>query len=537
MTNNLARGAAILACLIISGEASFGQQSAWQAAPKAPPVLLDIQMEPPVESPRDDEPQQGKSVMTHALPAAPENATKPARPEASEPIGDDGGQQTAPRDNGRAEADRSMDSDRTSSEATDSTPGGAPLVFGGETPRQRAAPTARDFARYDRGSLLDRPSPGFAPLPARGRPAPGPEYDPAAGYEPCEILVMSESMDEARSIQEELSSLSIDIRRRFALSSLGVVVSVFCAPASGETESVMATLMGRYPALAVTLNHRYRPAAEKNYYAAAIGWRNDLYACASNRRIGLVDTGIDLRHPAFADARVTTKNLLSPGTPAADLAHGTATASVLAGVSGEAPGLLHTADLVAANVFRQSSESVIDTNAELLVRAVDWLLGEEVELINMSLAGPANDLLELALEAASASGVLIVAAAGNGDRNPAYPAAYAAVTAVTAVDARTRVYTRANRGDYIDFAAPGVDLYLAAPGNRNKYYSGTSFAAPFVTAALAVLKTLYPDSDSAVLLERLASGAVDLGDAGRDATFGWGLVQAPAHCRSLTANK
>lgn len=536
MTSKLARAAVILAWLGIPGGASLGQQSALQAVPKAPPVLLDIQVEPPAESHPDDDSQQGKPVMTHVLPAAPENPTKPAQPQASEPSADDGGQQTAPQDTGRAEPDRSMESDRTSSEATDSTPGGAP-VFGGETPRQRAAPTARDFARYDRGSLLDRASPGFAPLPARDRPVASAEYDPETGYDPCELLVSSETMDEARSIQGELSSLSIDIRRRFALPNLGIVVSVFCVPDPGETEQAMATLRRQYPTLAVTLNHRYRPAAERRYYAAAIGWRNDLYACGSNRRIGLVDTGIDLQHPAFADARVTTKNLLSPGSPAADLEHGTATASVLAGASGEAPGLLNTADLVAANVFRQSSDSIVDTNAELLVRAVDWLLGEGVELINMSLAGPANDLLEFAVEAASASGVLIVAAAGNGDRNPAYPAAYPAVTAVTAVDSRTRVYARANRGDYIDFAAPGVDLYLAAPGNRSKYYTGTSFAAPFVTAALAVLKTLHPDSDPAVLLEQLASGAVDLGDAGRDPTFGWGLVQAPADCQSLAARE
>lgn len=536
MTNKLARTAVILAWLLIPGGASLGQQSALQAVPKTPAVSLDLQVEPPAESPPDDDSEPRKPVMTHVLPAAPKHPPKPAQPQAGEPASDDDARQTAPEDAGRAVGDRSGDPDGSSGKTTDSTPGGVP-VFGGQTPRQRAAPTARDFARYDRGSLLDRPSPGFAPLPARGRPAASAEYDPEAGYEPCELLVMSETMEDARAIREELASLSIDIRRRFALSSLGVVVSVFCVPDPGETEPAMATLMRQYPTLAVTLNHRYRPAAEKSYYAAAIGWRNDLYACGSDRRIGLVDTGIDLQHPAFADARVTTKNLLSPGTPAADLEHGTATASVLAGASGEAPGLLNTADLVAANVFRQSSDSIVDTNAELLVRAVDWLLGEGVELINMSLAGPANDLLEFAVEAASASGVLIVAAAGNGDRNPTYPAAYPAVTAVTAVDSRTRVYARANRGDYIDFAAPGVDLYLAAPGNRSKYYTGTSFAAPFVTAALAVLKTLHPDSDPAVLLEQLASGAVDLGDAGRDPTFGWGLVQAPADCQSLAARE
>lgn len=184
---------------------------------------------------------------------------------------------------------------------------------------------------------------------------------------------------------------------------------------------------------------------------------------------------------------------------------------------------------------QHSEPPPIDTNAELLVRALDWLLEERVELINMSLAGPANRLLQHAVETAVESGVLIVSAAGNG--NPAFPAAYPGVVAVTAVDSRGRVYRQANRGDYVDFAAPGVDVFLAAPYNRGKYYSGTSFATPFVTAALAVLISRHPEAGSDALLRQLSNTARDLGDPGRDPTFGWGLVQVPADCTSLAARE
>ena len=51
-----------------------------------------------------------------------------------------------------------------------------------------------------------------------------------------------------------------------------------------------------------------------------------------------------------------------------------------------------------------------------------------------------------------------------------------------------------------------------------------------MTAALAVSRSRWPDDDSDALLGRLADQAVDLGDAGRDSAFGWGLVQVPASC-------
>ena len=91
-----------------------------------------------------------------------------------------------------------------------------------------------------------------------------------------------------------------------------------------------------------------------------------------------------------------------------------------------------------------------------IVRAVDWLHSQGVRVVNISLAGPYNKILDRGLEAAAERGMVIVAAAGNEGAGapPRYPAAFDYVIAVTAVDADLRVYRRAGAGDHIDFAAP-----------------------------------------------------------------------------------
>jgi minor extracellular protease Epr len=145
----------------------------------------------------------------------------------------------------------------------------------------------------------------------------------------------------------------------------------------------------------------------------------------------------------------------------------------------------------------------------------------------MSLAGPPNRVLEAAAAALVERGVIIVAAAGNGGpkADPGYPAAYPGVIAVTAVDSTDTVYRRAGRGPHIDLAAPGVDVWTAASVSGAKPKTGTSFAAPFVTAAAAMALGREPEMDVAALTAMLAGSARDLGDPGRDDVYGFGLIQ------------
>jgi subtilisin family serine protease len=104
------------------------------------------------------------------------------------------------------------------------------------------------------------------------------------------------------------------------------------------------------------------------------------------------------------------------------------------------------------------------------------------------------------------------------------------VIAVTAVTLDGRVYRRAVQGPHIDLAAPGVDVWSAASVSGARWHTGTSFAAPFVTAAVAALLHGQPDLASADVLSILAGSAEDLGEPGRDPMFGHGLVSMPLDC-------
>jgi subtilisin family serine protease len=191
-------------------------------------------------------------------------------------------------------------------------------------------------------------------------------------------------------------------------------------------------------------------------------------------------------------------------------------------IAGAAPG----ASVFAANVFTLSSDGREVATADAIVRGLDWLAGLQVAVINLSLTGPANPILEAMIGRLTKRGHILVAAVGNeGPRGaPQFPAAYDRVIGVTAVDENARVYLYANHGDCVDFAAPGVNLEVADQKGLIGRASGTSFAAPLVAARLAVLLDVPNVRGADAAVEALAARARDLGAPGRDPVYGYGLI-------------
>ena len=384
---------------------------------------------------------------------------------------------------------------------------------------------------------------GLAPLAlaaalaacAPGTAPPGPvTRDAGTVVDPDELVALAPGTVTARRLVAEAADRGYTITRNEPLAGLDRVLVTFALPAGTDAPGAIRALERAAPGSVVGRNHAYRPGAEaagsaprpRTYADALIAW--PAAGCPAAVPVGMVDTALDPAAPGLAGARIVSRDLTG-GTPADP--HGTAVAEILAG-----PGRLIGVRLYHAAVVGRVPGSEPAAGVDDLIRALDWLATEDVRLVNVSLAGPYNKILDRGLAAAADRGMVIVAAAGNDGRDapPRWPAAAPAAVAVTAVDAGLAPYSRAPRGDWLDFAAPGVDVFVAlADGGR--YLTGTSIAAPFVTALAAAGAEPGGLGSAAAVRARLARDSRDLGAAGRDDTFGAGLPTAASACRAVEA--
>ncbi|MCQ3830029.1 S8 family serine peptidase [Microbulbifer elongatus] len=331
-----------------------------------------------------------------------------------------------------------------------------------------------------------------------------------------------------------LQKLDIEILEQTDYTRLGLSLLRFRVPAAMDSRAALsrhlpASLVERFDR-----NHIFRP---QNAIESSVG--GDAPAevssiCDAPVSIGMVDTAIQLDHPAFRGHRIEQQSFVDPSLPQPD-AHGTAVAGVLIGAAPAGLSRLPKANLYNASVFYPRDQFAQGATMMHLVGALDWLLSVDVQVINMSLSGPGNRVLETALKRVLAQGKIVVAAAGNGGpaAPPLYPAAYPGVISATAVDEQMNVYRWANRGDYVDFAAYGVRVMTARSGSRFGRESGTSIAAPIVSAFAACEQAANPGlatdpevatKTSSAVMEKLAARASDLGEPGRDPVFGYGFL-------------
>jgi subtilisin family serine protease len=280
-------------------------------------------------------------------------------------------------------------------------------------------------------------------------------------------------------------------------------------------------------------------------------------------KVAVIDSGIDLGHPELADRVVSQRSFVAGDVTDHD-GHGTFVAGEIAAAlnNGEGiAGIAFPAELVIAKVVR--ADGTISPDAE--ARAIRWAVDEGARVINLSLGGlrdpidPDRDTFsvaeESAIEYAFSHGAVLVAAVGNGDQAPrspwrfaSYPAALPHVIGVAALAQDGTVPGFSNRDPiYVDLAAPGqailstLPLAITAerPSCTDQGYSdcgppefrdaaGTSFAAPQVSAAAALLLALKPELRPEQVTQLLERSAVDIGPSGRDGFSGWGKLDIAA---------
>lgn len=331
-----------------------------------------------------------------------------------------------------------------------------------------------------------------------------------------ELMVRAEVV--AIDITDAALKLALDheflLKRTQDLAGLGVKISILQTPEGWNARRGLKELRKLDPTGTYDYNHLYLDGGSATAIAPAVP------AAAEGPRgigrVGLIDGGIDGGHQVFQNVRLQR---FGCGGAIAPNTHGTAVAAILA---------THAAvdEIFAADVYCDApTGGAVDSVAAALA----WMARENIGVINISLVGPRNALLERVVSSLVARGFLIVAAVGNDGPSapPLYPASYPGVVGVTAVDGDHRVLVEACRGEQVDFAARGADMKAAihAPDVYGAV-RGTSFAAPIV-AALLVEDLATPDASARErALAKWTSAARDLGKRGRDDIYGAGELGA-----------
>lgn len=258
-----------------------------------------------------------------------------------------------------------------------------------------------------------------------------------------------------------------------------------------------------------------------------------MLAHGANVTVAVIDSGIDARHPELANS--IADNFDALGSTEGAHVHGTGIAGAIvahARLMGSAP----EARIIAIRAFGGTTRGA-ESSSYIILRSLNYAAEHGAQIINMSFAGPKDAVIERAIAATAARGLVLIAAAGNAGAKspPLYPAANPNVIAVSATDQQDRLFTASNRGSYIALAAPGVDIFLPAPDGKYQMTSGTSFSAAYVAGVAALLLernyALKPDA----LRITLAKTARDLGSPGRDDLFGDGEADAFAAVMAVPA--
>ncbi|THC41810.1 type VII secretion-associated serine protease mycosin [Streptomyces sp. A1499] len=262
-------------------------------------------------------------------------------------------------------------------------------------------------------------------------------------------------------------------------------------------------------------------------------------------RVAVIDTGVDTRNPQVRPALDASRgrNFL----PAKDdkgekidrgkadgttdrVGHGTRVAGIIAARPAKGTGFVGLApDATIIPITQNDAEG--HGTAATLAKAIEHAVDADADVINISqdtanAAEPAPEL-KRAVDRALGERRVVVASAGNdglgGNVKKTYPASYEGVLAVAASDRNNERAAFSQSGDFVDVAAPGVDMISTVPGGGHCADSGTSFAAPYVAGLAALIKSKHPPwtpRQITAQIEQTAERSV----AGHDRLVGWGVA-------------
>jgi subtilisin family serine protease len=231
---------------------------------------------------------------------------------------------------------------------------------------------------------------------------------------------------------------------------------------------------------------------------AAKYWRlAELHKASTGRnvRVAVIDSGIDAGHPDLAGQVQLRENFVG-GSPDAAEAHGTAVAGIIAARAGNGFGIAGVAPdarLLALRACWPDRAGTTRCNSFTLGKALNFAIMNGARIINLSLSGPADKLLETLLDVAAVRGMAVVGAVDPQRPDGGFPASWPGVIAVAMA---TPGQAAAPAGALL---APGTDIPTTQPGARWGLVTGPSYAAAHVTGLAALVAQLHPSANAAQL--------------------------------------
>ncbi len=258
-------------------------------------------------------------------------------------------------------------------------------------------------------------------------------------------------------------------------------------------------------------------------------------------KVGVIDTGIaphrDLIGRITDGYDFTSSTPLAPTTTLDLNGHGTHVAGIIAAAARNGIGIHGAAPDVSLMPLRVVADGRAAKWSDVAA-AIRYATDQGASVINISLGGPTpSAAVQAALDDARARGVVVVAAAGNGGSDPTavYPAASATTIGVGAVDQRRQRAPFSSSGSWVDVVAPGVTILSTTLRHGLEYRSGTSMAAPHVSALAAMLIAAAPSVAPRQIHSVITATAQDLDVPGPDPRTGHGIIN-PAGALALVQN-
>lgn len=258
-------------------------------------------------------------------------------------------------------------------------------------------------------------------------------------------------------------------------------------------------------------------------------------------KVAVIDSGVDYTHPDLLGRVAGGYDFVNSDTdPMDDNGHGTHVAGTVAALDNDVGvvGVGPEVSIYALKVLNSSGSGYWSD----VIAALDWAVTNGMQVTNNSYGSGQNPggVVEAAFNNTEAAGLFHVAAAGNSGNpggkgnNVGYPARYASVVAVAATDQNDNRASFSSTGDAMELAAPGVSINSTKLGGGYIEFNGTSMASPHVagTAALVIAAGIADANGNGRVNDEirttLNATADDLGIAGKDTWYGYGLVNAVA---------